>query len=36
MSIDHLGLDHAKVNPNGGAIALGHVRAYLSGGLSTL
>lgn len=23
-SIDHLGLDHAKVNPNGGAIALGH------------
>lgn len=22
--IDHLGLDHAKVNPNGGAIALGH------------
>ena len=24
MSIEHLGLDYAKVNPNGGAIALGH------------
>ncbi|GAA5856440.1 hypothetical protein JCM8547_008746 [Rhodosporidiobolus lusitaniae] len=24
MSIEHLGLDYAKVNPNGGAIAFGH------------
>ncbi|GAA5830531.1 hypothetical protein JCM11251_002504 [Rhodosporidiobolus azoricus] len=24
MSIEHLGLDYAKINPNGGAIALGH------------
>ncbi|BGP45149.1 3-ketoacyl-CoA thiolase with broad chain length specificity [Rhodotorula kratochvilovae] len=24
MSIEHLGLDYKKVNPNGGAIALGH------------
>ncbi len=24
MTIDHLGLDQAKVNPKGGAIALGH------------
>ncbi|GAA6041197.1 hypothetical protein JCM8097_008338 [Rhodosporidiobolus ruineniae] len=24
MSVDHLKLDYAKVNPNGGAIALGH------------
>lgn len=24
MSVDTLGLDYAKVNPNGGAIALGH------------
>jgi len=24
MSVDTLGLDYAKVNPSGGAIALGH------------
>lgn len=24
MSIEHIGLDYAKVNPNGGAIAMGH------------
>lgn len=24
MSVDTLGLDYSKVNPNGGAIALGH------------
>jgi acetyl-CoA acyltransferase 1 len=24
MSIDHIGIDYAKVNPVGGAIAMGH------------
>ena len=34
MSINHIGLDYAKVNPNGGAIALGHVRPLCINGFS--
>ena len=34
MSINYIGLDYAKVNPNGGAIALGHVRPLCINGFS--
>lgn len=35
MTIDHLGLDESKVNPKGGAIALGHPLGATGGRLVT-